>query len=1184
MSKKRIRKTLHTLIALASVMTSHGSFAKIPPKAFKGVSRHFCMNNLFFDLTLGEAALETGLIYNLRFYGNFTHGTNNEGNRHYIDDKSDDPLWKIVHILFPSSGGSLSVQTSAKLNFGYNVDNVETIALLMNYVNELRKGNQVNEEELNKNFISSFHKEFKLTAEELQTQTALKIAIVNSMVSKKELPTQIADLKKEVEILTKIKMKTSIDQAIMKAEKVHISSDAKLKADAIKKAAIKAVTDDDLKQAINVLATKDIHDDKAVDQLKGVIEKKMREYTIPSETIQDISKQMIAAKNISLIEGRGVKRADALKRAALSAFDIYLNTKGRGETGEEEALKESIQSMKTDGMNDLESLKSFKISIHNAVSKLTDAGLNKDINTAISKIQNGKATSVEKAAAIQDTVSSVVEAAYNQKPKNRQESFEKDFPKLTLNPLLGAIKSAIDNEKDSLYPDHTVEQILSAFFCAKFNTQQDIWELLKNLDDSIIKDKTQIPTEADYLKEEDLPKIAQKMTSYQADDVFNLLEAPWLSALTPYKPGVPLISNGKALPYDRASDTLGPLSKSFPDCQETVIDQIMKLLLFDYEKREYNLAPIEQYMKAHNIASKNFGNFKKNYEKQDPITANNGDIETRSYWNRVMGDLNTPDDPVKVIYKQDGKNEMRAGFVNFVNAVQKIFGIKLEEYPSTGELKAKKEWLETSLETIFTAVNPTQIYTFYFSDITLNPKAVGNDLCGDVDVTVMDDGGTPLYSYRFHATANAHSDISNLKILKEEGAELYDDVIQKHPHSLRAGTAEESLWALSPNQEILEAHITHPIYSLFDKALSDNDSKIQTLKTVGKHYDDWKKKGWLSGDNERIFKTMLSNILGDVSWNDRAIVRKISPVIKNLFNVQDLHDVLKTSVKAYRTNDANEANLINSFTNLEHLNFSGTQNLESLPFTELKQLQKLELSESDIKDTTNINKLTNLKYIDLSNTSNFEDLSIKGLNKLYCLSLFNSHLKTLSIEGSEIEELKLQNATSLKHISLKKMIQLNSLTLPPLHLSNIESLDIDGTKIDKFFLRTTNAKTVSLSNMTDLSTIVSFRSEVETLTLKNLPGIRELYLVDLTNLKKVVFEGDFSSLTKLSFTGSKNLEHIEGLNCLSNLKNLDLRETTKLSSIAFEDDHKDLELNIKESGVKKSAIRGIGHLDEDLIF
>ena len=60
--KKRIgRKFLYSLVTLTSIIQASGAYAKIPPIAFKGVTKHFKKGQAFFSLTLGDANKELRL-------------------------------------------------------------------------------------------------------------------------------------------------------------------------------------------------------------------------------------------------------------------------------------------------------------------------------------------------------------------------------------------------------------------------------------------------------------------------------------------------------------------------------------------------------------------------------------------------------------------------------------------------------------------------------------------------------------------------------------------------------------------------------------------------------------------------------------------------------------------------------------------------------------------------------------------------------------------------------------------------------------------------------------------------------------------------------------------------------------------------------------------------------------------
>jgi len=326
--KKKSRKYLFALAALSALMFAPGASAKINPLAFKGVTKHFKAGKKFLSPVLGATGLDIGLINNLRLYGNFTP-TYLGGKRIYIEDESKDPLWNMVKIFFPSSGGALSSESTRDANFGKNVTDPRTIALLLNFTNDLREGKTVDDNKLKREIFESLKKDFKDKDEEI-VKNDLQSSISTFTIEKGQ----------EFKLLGKIK---------------------------------KLFT------------------------LKGKLE----------------------------------------------FWDIF--------------------------------------------------------SLDITNITNDKKKTLEKKL---KEIQSLIETFFEGKVNERKTKFQNEFEAKTLTPLIDSIQQSIKNEPDSLYPVHTTEQVISSFFCNKFNTQQDIWELLKNMDDAIV-DKINLPTEEDYLREDD---------------------------------------------------------------------------------------------------------------------------------------------------------------------------------------------------------------------------------------------------------------------------------------------------------------------------------------------------------------------------------------------------------------------------------------------------------------------------------------------------------------------------------------------------------------------------------------------------------------------------------------------------------------------------------------------------------
>lgn len=118
-------------------------FAIIPLSCYRGITELF--TDKHYSPTMGAAALESGLIYNLRFYGLFKNGmgqdTEHPGTlkRSWVRDAGSDPIAQLIITLFPSSAGVLNSFTRGDRNFG-KFATPGLVAELLNYMYELRHG------------------------------------------------------------------------------------------------------------------------------------------------------------------------------------------------------------------------------------------------------------------------------------------------------------------------------------------------------------------------------------------------------------------------------------------------------------------------------------------------------------------------------------------------------------------------------------------------------------------------------------------------------------------------------------------------------------------------------------------------------------------------------------------------------------------------------------------------------------------------------------------------------------------------------------------------------------------------------------------------------------------------------------------------------------------------------------
>ncbi|MCA0369503.1 MAG: hypothetical protein LCH26_00150 [Proteobacteria bacterium] len=138
---RRFKKILYSSL-FGSLLLTASSYGAVPDAAFKGVTRHF--KKKYFSPTVGRVALDH-LIPNIRFHWGVQEPNDDDQDdaqeRRYINDKSDDPLWRVTRVLFPSVDGNLGDTVGGDTNhqhFSNYVESPKTVALLMCYVEDVR--------------------------------------------------------------------------------------------------------------------------------------------------------------------------------------------------------------------------------------------------------------------------------------------------------------------------------------------------------------------------------------------------------------------------------------------------------------------------------------------------------------------------------------------------------------------------------------------------------------------------------------------------------------------------------------------------------------------------------------------------------------------------------------------------------------------------------------------------------------------------------------------------------------------------------------------------------------------------------------------------------------------------------------------------------------------------------------
>lgn len=661
----------------------------------------------------------------------------------------------------------------------------------------------------------------------------------------------------------------------------------------------------------------------------------------------------------------------------------------------------------------------------------------------------------------------------------------------TLSVFLTAIRESVLSEKKgtSFYPRYTTQQVILAFFCYQFNTQEEIWELLKNLDPSIVNKTKDLPTQVRYLEEGDIKNILKK-ERLDVDELFNLMNSYLFDSPLPYKADINLLNNGTANFYDRKRNVYSKDNK-FQDCVETTMRHICNLLTFDSSNRVFNLDYIKDFVAnkelIRDIKNSYSPNFLKFYEHQNVLMSNAGNIQIRSLWNSVVAGL------PKTIYIE-GENEIKSGFVNFLNTFDALFDLSLDPLPDAG-FEAKEEWVIDSLNTLFTALNSTFVYKVDFEG-----EELGNELIGKASVTVLDlRNFQPLFSFKLWVKSS-HTEITELKNLKDQQTDesFKYEKFNNNVGVLKAGTAQESLLLLAPFDE---ERRTHPFYQLYYFPLADNAGRISFLRSLERKYKSWQQyPGW--SNNLSYFPLIVKNVLNSIGWEDPHILQLGSPIILKLLNKPDFENMIKDevhSLKLVMQNWEEVESIVKKLLQLKTLLIKGNVIISGpINLTKIfQEIEYLDASAHGVEEIKALESLPNLKTLVIKDVQNLQQLSVEKLD----------FLKTLVVSGAfQLETVEgLENLKDLQHLDL----------------SNLMSL-----------------KQLSVKNLNSLQTLKLWRSGIE--VLEDLDSISNLHLLDLTlspAIKELTFKHDMKGLTlKLANSGIQNRSQIKGIEHLDESK------------------------------------------------
>jgi hypothetical protein len=794
-----------------------------------------------------------------------------------------------------------------------------------------------------------------------------------------------------------------------------------------------------------------------------------------------------------------------------------------------------------------------------------------------------------------------------------------DLKKNGITPLLMAIQGAIEeeNKPHSLIPQHLTEGLIASFFCEKFNSQDDTLNLLWALDDDLV-DKSTLPEKLERLEEEELASIAVKKEPLDYDDFYALANAPAFHATTPYKAGQNPLSNERAYYFDRKSGELD-LKADFADCVETSLRHVMNLLLYDPETKTFRLDHVKAQFEGKN--NPYIQNLFKFYEKQDPDNSNNGNIDFRSLWNGVVGDLNAFDKlPHEIRYGSRGNN-IASGFVNAFYVLEKIFDLKFGSFPENGTPEDKTDWVKASFLKFCQTVNPTRNYKIEF----LNPDFTTDRVTGNLQVTVSAFDPTKQQEENLfffgYGGISVHMSIHKVEDLKSKNTahqygKLLDQKMQKV--SSAQDDSEDVLWLLSP-EAIAKKHIHAPLFDLFSFKINDADSRISFVQKIHDNFNLWKEHPAFS----KIVGS-LSHVLAEMSWEDAHTIQKASPLILPFLEIPELRHVLSEKVKRLELtgSQVEDLNGLGYLKNLERLNLTNTKKLKSLSVVGLEKLIDINLLGSHVQEIVGLETLSKLARVSLedaklinflppsvdvlqvspSDVENFSELLNEKLPNLTNLNLIPSgnqkSLNNFEIKGHQSLN-KITLRSTMQYVNFENMPQLTDLNI--LH-SNIRDLSLKSLpKLEDINLKGKNVEKLSLRNLGNLTGLrLDNTKKLQELELHSLPTLQTISLSgslvnaihgvnpeNLPNLKRIAFD-ETAQLEEVSLKGLNSVEdinfansgirRIEGLNNLPNLRTLNLGRTQNLEEVTLQNLDQLRDLKFNGSHVKKLYLENLNSI------
>lgn len=1028
----------------------------MPIPAFKGITKVFKKGKEYMSPTLGEVALETGLIHDIRFYWNFTAGFKPDGTNEYIRDASNDPLWLLVKDLMPSPAGAIAPTVNNALNFG-RFATPESVAVMLNYTNIMRTQTQSESpRKLDSEFsLLKLEEKILTSPESSPTKKKKKKGAIKPRFTLRETQAKIAELE-------------AVKQRIV-TEKEHKNKlGSQLATDLLGSLDEKAIESFLKEEHLNSLMKAELEKDQQYTYLNNELQKEIARNDIPAA---QITKELIEARSKTILQSKRTFDANwgILKDEALAQKKAKWSAKLKNQT-----IDQMVKHI-NDALDQESTSLAPKYTLEQMITAFFDEQFNTraDMRKLLDKLDDDI---VDRAEVEQFDVNDKLDkdgvtALLNKKELDMDDVyalcnisiFTSPIPyKSGDTPVSNSKAQKYDRANNVLLNDTIAECVemvgrhLSNMLLFNTETRQfDLTHIKKSIKDI-----------NPFFK--NFEEFFQVQSPQQANDGSITIRSAWNKVVADMNAfGDPIKIN-----YVRATNELNA-------GYINLIKVFQKLFNLDLavlpNKADY--ANSEDYHKAQ-IAWVGT-EMNKVFKAMNP---------KYTYETRLSSILQSHDEVSGVMHvsaKQEHKEIFSFDIRSEVNSHADITNLKT--IATIKGLGSKiSERLEKTNEELLKDTGGSLISLMRLAGVKLRATS-------------------PLY-YLFYKKLQDNSSRGDLlwAITEQYINWQRDSKVKDHMNEINM-VVEHILEQTSWDDQAAVDHVSDPIWRLVRTSNNEDLNRIAGEKVKAFKYATTEE---YVGDLLH-FKSVRKLSIPRVKKLDSKILERLGKLEELIFDNAEIENLILEAVPTLKkiTMDNNSAlssvdlknlealediTLKDPKDKLEHVKLEGLTSLKKFDISNKKQLKTLSLKKLDALEAINMyglyqsrglqeirfEELRSLKQLDLKSASKAENLIFRKLDALEELSLYTARTKNVTVEDmGALKEINLSHTSELRSLSLK-------------NLDTLERLNLDGSAIKKlsFAGNFTNLSRIDLTEDVFIAPDFKIEGLAELMTAKQKAG------------------------------------------------------------------------------------------------